>query len=394
MALAAIVLTAASSAVAEPRPALDDFYQRTRSRADGFDQCLGYCDGEKLAAFLIGAQAANPSTDAVQQSLAYGGRLGIDLGATSERYNIVRTKLWADMLRVEETDESITDLAWDTTLFHVWGNPGDVGAHLSLNTLLAQRSELEPSDFADFQLTPYRLWDVELEATPVFDKIDKDTFWAFPLGTQIRTRWDKSGSRVEERRRVSAAIAARGFLKSNKNHYQLDFLRATRSEWQIAKGEATGTTLSAGYQRLSPDVEWLQIWLLGGYGWYRGDNKKKGVIAQLGAEMTFPGETHDIEFGPLYEAHFVLDKRDNRFARVHDARVYYRHRIGVLLLGLSYQAVAIEDVATLHAVTPQAGMRFFGVELVGRYRFTSVNDDRFAGAPATNRFNLSADWIF
>ena len=66
---------------------------------------------------------ANPSTDAVQRAVAYGGRLGVDLGTFDGRFDVARTKAWADILRVEETDDSITDLVWQTTLFKVWGQP-------------------------------------------------------------------------------------------------------------------------------------------------------------------------------------------------------------------------------------------------------------------------------
>ncbi len=210
VALALLVL--AAPAGAEPRPTLDDFYDRTRSRTEGFDECLGYCDGQHVAAFLIGAEVADPTTDAVQRAVAYGGRLGIDLGTFFGRYDIARTKLWADVLRVSETHDTITDLAWKYTWFSAFGDPGDPGVHVSLDTLLAKRTELEPSDFAEFQLVPYRAADAELEVAPVGGKVDKDAFVALPLGVARRLRWSEDGETTLERRTTtSAALAFRGF---------------------------------------------------------------------------------------------------------------------------------------------------------------------------------------
>ena len=388
----AAVICVALTSRAEPRPTLDDFYDRTRSRAEGFDQCLGYCDHEHVAAFLIGAQVADPSTDAVQRSLAYGGRLGIDLGTFFGRYDVARTKLWGDFLRVSETHDSITDLAWQNTWFAALGEPGEAGLHLSLDTLLAQRTELEPSDFAEFQLVPYRLADVELEAAPTGPKVDKDAFLALPIGFANRLRWSEAGATLERRRSVSGALAFRGFLHQVRSHYQLDALRVKRTSWEVARGDASQWMVSAGYQRLSPDVDWLQIWLLAGYAWSRGANERNGWVGQLGAETRFPMENGELELGPMYEGHFVLDQRSRRFARVHEVRLYYRQRLGMLRWGLSHQSVALEDEATLHAVTPELGVRLFGVDLTARYRISIVHDDRYPGA-ADDRFNLSADWI-
>ncbi len=122
---------AAGIARAEPRPSLDDFYDRTRSRAEGFDRCLGHCDGETLAAFLVGAQMADPSTDAVERALAYGGRFGVDLGVFFGHYDVARTKIWADLLRVADTDQTVTDLAWKNTWFWSSAEPGSAGVQLA-----------------------------------------------------------------------------------------------------------------------------------------------------------------------------------------------------------------------------------------------------------------------
>lgn len=393
---AATIVAIALSALdarAEPRPALDDFYDRTRGRAEGFEDCLGYCDGQHVAAFLVGAQMADPTTDAVQRALAYGGRLGVDLGVFFGRYDVARTKLWADFLHVASTDDSVTDLAWQSTWFAALAEPGETGLHLSLDTLLASRTELEPSDFAELQLVPYRSADVELEAAPTGGKIDKDAFFALPLGVSSRLRWTPDGATLERRRSASAAVAFRGFLHQVRHHYQLDVLRVKRTEWEVPGGEASSWTLSAGYQRLSPDVEWLQIWLLAGYSWSQGENTRRGAVAQLGAEMRFPTESGELELGPMYEAHFALDQRSARFSRVHEIRSYYRQRLDLLRWGLAYQFVALEDFARLHALTPELGVRVLGVDLTGRYRISAVSDARYPGM-AEDRFLLAADFLF
>lgn len=200
-------------AQAEPRPTLDDFYDRTRGRTEGFDRCLGHCDGQTLAAFLVSAQLADPTTDAVQRATAYGGRLGVDLGAFFGRYDVARTKLWADFLRVADQNETITDLAWKNTWFWSASDPDHEGLHLSFDSMLAKRSELEPSDLAELQLVPYQSADVELEAAPIGPKVDKDTSIALPVGAATRLRWSESGATLERRQSFSGALAFRGVLR-------------------------------------------------------------------------------------------------------------------------------------------------------------------------------------
>lgn len=392
--LVVVACTPIGVARSEPRPALDDFYQRTRDRTEGFDRCTGYCDGDKLAAFLIGAQTANPSTDAVRQAWAYGGRFGLDVGAFWDRYSLGRTKLWTDVLQVEETGDTLTDFAWDTTVFQAFGDPGEVGLHLSLDGLVAERSELEPSDLAEFQVVPYRVVDVEMEVTPTGPKVDKDAFLALPMGIQGSRRWTLEGDRLEDQTSLSAGLAFRGFLKQRRHHYQLDALRVKHKRWTRAEGEATEWSLSAGYQRLSPDVDWLSIWLLAGYGWHMGANERRGLIAQLGAEMEFEGEEVSVAVGPMVESHLALEKRTNRFERVNDLRFYYRHEWGPALWGLSWQSVLVGDQASLHALVPELGARLWELEFRARFRATFEHDTRFWASTPQDRFNFSVDWLF
>ena len=136
--IALLLVLVPASATAQSRPALDDFYDRTRDRDDGFDDCIGYCTNRWLAGFLIGAQTANPSTDGTRPQLSTGARLGIDLAVRGSYANIARTKLWGDLLRVNSSGDWITDLAWQTTMFAALRDPGQPGLHLSLDTLVAR----------------------------------------------------------------------------------------------------------------------------------------------------------------------------------------------------------------------------------------------------------------
>lgn len=391
----AAVVVAAEPAGAETRPALDDFYDRTRDRQEGFDDCVGYCDGRWLAGFLIGVQTANPSTDAVQPKLATGGRLGADLAVRGGHANIARTKLWADLLRVHETGDWIADLAWQTTAFAALGRPGETGLHLSLDAVAARRTELEPSDLARLQRRPYRAIDVETEVALAGGKVDKDAFIALPVGVATRLARPDDG-RLERRTAVSGALALRGFPNGNRHHYQLDALRVKRTSWEVEGGEASSWTVSAGYQRLSPDIEWLQIWLLAGYEWAGG---RHGPVVQLGAELALPVGRGVIELGPRFEEHLELDPRTAMFTRVHEGRFSVRHRAALAgarastWWGLAYEAVVLEDDARLHALTPEAGISSRGLELGLRYRLAWLRDDRMPSAPG-DRFQISLDRLF
>lgn len=388
-------------AAADPRPALDDFYDRTRDRHDGFDDCVGYCDDRWLAGFLVGLAAANPSTDALAPGLApklaTGGRLGADLAVRGDHANIARTKLWADLLRVHETGDWIADLAWQTTAFAALGRPGEAGLHLSLDTLASRRTELEPSDLAQLQRLPYRSFDVEAEVAPTGGMVDKEAFIAIPLGVATRLRWPDAGS-LERRTAVSGALALRGFPRGNRHHYQLDALRVKHTSWDVAGGQASSWTLSAGYQRLSPDIDFLQIWLLAGYQWAGG---RHGPVFQLGADLELPAGDGVVELGPRFEEHLELDPRTATFTRVYQGRFSVRHRVARdrgrgragVWWGLAYEAIVLEDAARLHALTPEAGVSFLGLELGLRYRLAWLRDDRMPGAPG-DRFQISLDRLF
>ncbi len=395
VAACAAMLWRPGPAAAEPRPALDDFYDRTRDRHDGFDDCVGYCDDRWLAGFLVGVAAANPSTDALAPKLATGGRLGADLAVRGDHANIARTKLWADLLRVHETGDWIADLAWQTTAFAAIGRPGEAGLHLSLDAVAARRTELEPSDLAQLQRLPYRSIDVEAEVAPTGGKIDKDAFVAFPVGVASRLRWP-DGGRLERRTAVSGALAFRGFPKGIRHHYQLDALRVKRTSWDTAGGEASSWTVSAGYQRLSPDIDFLQIWLLAGYEWAGG---RHGPVVQLGAELELPVGRGVVELGPRFEEHLELDPRTATFTRVYEGRFSVRHRIARdrartgAWWGLAYEAIVLEDAGRLHAITPEAGISYRGLELGLRYRLARLRDDRMPGAPG-DRFQISLDRLF
>jgi hypothetical protein len=382
-------------AAADSRPTLDEFYDRTRDRDDSFDDCVGYCDDRWLAGFLVGVQTANPSTDALQPKLATGGRLGADLAVRGGRVNIARTKLWADLLRVHETGDWITDLAWQTTAFAALGRPGEPGLHLSLDAMASRRTELEPSDLARLQRLPYRAIDVEAEVAPTGGKVDKDAFLAVPIGVATRLRWPDEGP-LERRVALSGALALRGFPREIRHHYQLDALRVKRTIWDVIGGDASSWAVSAGYQRLSPGIDNLQIWLLGGYEWAGG---RRGPIVQVGAELQLPAGRGIVELGPRFEEHLELDPRTAAFTRVYDGRFSVRHRTAPARSrtgawwSLTYEAVILEDAARLHALTPEAGITYRGLELGLRYRLAWLRDDRMPGAPG-DRFQISLDRLF
>lgn len=392
--IAALVFGALPAGAGE-RPGLDDFYERTRSRAEGFERCAGYCRDGVLLQALVGAQVANPSTDVLRPALAEGVRLGGDAGLLFGPANIVRTRAWADLLRVQDTGDFIADLVSQSTLFVSTAEPGGLGVHLSADVVLADRTELEPEDFAELQRTPYRLVDVEAEVAPVGPEVDKDAFIALPIGYAQRVRWDGDGELEELRRTWSGGPALRGFPKQLRHHYQLDVGRVTRVDWETPAGEASAWQVSAGYQRLSPDIDFLQIWLLFGWGWYDGHNEANGFLARVGCELDL-GEHHQV--GPMYDAELVLDRRTLRFRRAHHFRGYYRTTaIDHLRLGLLYEAVAVTGEGTLHALTPEVAVRPFenlGLEFGVRYRAAFLHDLGGEGAPDADRFNFSADWLF
>lgn len=414
VAAAAVATSHPSLAAADARPALDDFYDRTRDRDEGFDDCVGYCDDRWLAGFLVGVQTANPSTDTLQPKLATGTRLGADLAVRGGYANIARTKLWADLLRVHETGDWIADLAWQTTAFAALDGLDATGLHLSFDSVASRRTELEPSDLAQLQRQPYREIDVEAEAALTDDKVDKDAFLAIPVGVATRLRWPDAG-RLERRTAISAALALRGFPNGIRHHYQLDILRVKRTSWDVTGGEASSWTLSAGYQRLSPDIDGLQIWLLAGYERAGG---RSGPIVQLGAELELPAGSGVVQLGPRFEAHLELDPRTAAFTRVYEGRFSVRHhtarrttqgraRTGAWW-GLAYEAVILEDSARLHAFTPEVGVTYRGLELGLRYRLAWLRDDRMSGLPGTpgvpgtpatsdapgDRFQISLDRLF
>jgi hypothetical protein len=385
-----VLVLLAHAAAADPRPALDEFYARTEDRAEGFDGgCTGRCDGRYLAGFLIGAETANPSTDALRPRLASGARLGVDLGVRDET-DVLRVKMWADVLRVHDDGTWITDLASQLTAFKAFGAPRAPGVQFSLDAQAARRTELQPADFAELQRDPYTVVDAEAEVAPIGDRFDKDTNWAFPIGVANRLRWDDNATSVERRTAISGAIAFRGFVDGVLHHYQFDALRLKYTDWSVPGGRASSWTVSAGWQRLSPGIDWLHIWLLAGYEW---TGARSGPVAQLGAEMRFPTSRGAVAIGPVFEEHLEIDPLTAHFSRVYHGRLYARHELGRLKWGVAYEAVVI-DGGELQAVTPEVAVGISGFELGLRYRLAYLRDDRPMGFPPGDRFNVALDWLF
>ena len=390
-----VVLSWPSVGVGGDKPSLDDFYERGRSRAEGFEGCLGYCDGRRVLGLLLGAQLANPSVDALRPALAEGLRVGLDAGIffLDDGYSVARTKAWVDLLRIDETGELITDLVSQTTVFYTSGGRGE-GVHVQGDLLLADRTEIEPEDFAELQLRPYRIVDGEVEAALVTFLMDKEARLTFPVGFGQRVRLDERGSVSEARRTVTGAVAARAFQKRVRHHYQLDMARLTHVSWETPTGDASAVKASLGYQRLSPDIDPLQIWLLFGWGWFEGEKGANGPLARVGAEVDLGG-AHKL--GTRYDADFALERQSRRFTRLHHLRFFYRADLGWFRASLGYELVAVAERGRLHALTPEIIVRPFerlGLELGVRHRLAFAREEGGVDAPDEDRFTLSVDLLF
>lgn len=383
--LGVALAVASAPAAADPGPTLGDFYDRTRLRYDGFTDCiayLGYCDGHYLAALRIGAETANPSTDELHPQLATGLRIGADLGALRGEHDLVRTQLWADVLRVNSTGAWLTDLGWHLTAFEVLGRRrDDSGMHLSFDNVIARRTEITPSDVAELQLDPYETIDTEAEVAPTGPYVDKDGFLALPIGVANRLRWS-DGLAMERRTSISGALAIRAFPHDLRQHAQLDVLRVKHTDWSLAAGSAEAWTFSAGYQHLPDGIDTLPIWALVGY---ELAGPKQGVVYRLGGAIDVDG----VSFGPEVERTFELDPRTATFARVDSGRVRLAQQISWLRWGLAYETVSIDGGGSLRALTPELGIVVRGLTIGARCRFAWTSDLMF---PA-QRFSLSLDWI-
>lgn len=398
---ALLALTFASaSARAEIRPSLDDFYERTRTRAEYLEHCTGFCGDDWALVLLAGGQVANPSTDAVHPALAEGPRLGVDGTYGWNGKSLVRGRAWLDWLRVNDTGQSVTDFAAEGLTFLSLYPESDAGVEGSLDVIAAQREELALDDYAQFQIRPYRVIDAEAEIAPYGIQVDKDAKLALPVGYARRMRWNLDGDTEETRDTISAAVALRGYQSGRRNHAQLDCLRVTRTLWDTPAGDADGWALTAGYQHLSPGIDELQIWLLAGYGWYDAGPAAAGWLAQTGATVDLaevPG-TRQIRGG--FDAHFALDRDRRRFTRVKQWRLGYQDTWWVLIFAADYEGASVDTLATLHAFTPMVGVQPWGpgrLNIGLRYRFAMSHDDRSAAgaaAPDADRFSATADWFF
>ena len=380
------------------RPALDDFYERTRDRAGAFDDCTGFCDGRRLLQLLVGGQVANPSTDRLRPTLAEGLRLGLDAGLLGGQ-SVARSAAFADLLWVPDTGDRITDLTWKTTAFYstTRHGSGNGGVHLSADAVLAERTELQPSDVAELTRRPYRLADAEVEVAAVGPKVDKDAHLAFPVGAAWQRRWDLQGDDTADRATASGAVAFRGFPKRRGDHYQLDAARVSRVQWITEAGEATAWRLTAGYQRLSPDLPGVELWILTGYGWHEGANAPGGWLAQVGAELDVPGHNA----GVALERWFALDRDTRRFVRTTRFDAFYRYGPDRWWAGARYGYVSLgggaarDPAASLHLLEPELGWRppwAFGLSAGLRYR--AAFRQGASVAADEDRFTANVDWLF
>jgi hypothetical protein len=182
----------------------------------------------------------------------------------------------------------------------------------------------------------------------------------------------------------------RGFPRQLRSHLQFDVLRVKYTNWDVLGGSASSWTFSTGYQRLSPDVWWLTLWLLGGYE-VAGD--RHGPVTKVGAEIHFAAAHGVVELGPAFDEHLELDPRMATFARVYQGRLYVHHKIGFVRWGVAYEAAAIEHGSRLQGLTPELELSYRGFSLGLRYRFSVLRDVTIPGAPQ-DRFNLSLDRLF
>ncbi len=396
-----LLLALTAPARAGERPGLDDFYDRTRDRHVGFDRCTGFCDGRRLLQALVGAQVANPSTDALRPTLAEGLRLGLDAGLR-EGHSVLRAAAWADLLWTNDTSEQaaqfVPEYVTRLTGFLELGESGNGALHLQGDVELAAREELEPQDFAEFQRHPYTVLDAEVEVAPTGPEVDKEAFIALPLGFSQRVRWDDldpGGEPSELRRTLSGAFALRAFQKQKQHHYQIDAPRLTRVDWQVPAGEASAWKASLGYQRLSPDIDWLQIWLLFGWGWFDGAEDVNGFLTRVGVELD-AGEDDDV--GLRYDRDFALDRVERRFRALSTLRGDYRtERLRPVRLGMAYALVSVDTAGSLHVIEPEIAWRPFadlGVEIGVRLRLRVLRDLADAASfPDDQRFQFALDWL-
>ena len=358
------VVLAARVAVADPpRPTLDDFYERTRERDDDFD-------GNRLAGASVGVETGNPDSQ-----LASGVRATAELGIRDDDRDVARSELWADLLRANGSGAWFSELGWHGTAFAALDH-----VHLSFDNVLAQRSEITPSDVAELQLGPYQTIDSEAEVAPTGPYVDKDGFLALPIGVQNRLRWT-DGMTMERRTAISAALAIRGFPKGIRHHAQLDVLRVKETSWAVAGGAAHAWTLSAGYQRLPLGIDTLPIWALAGYEWA---GPRAGAVFQLGGALALGA----FEIGPELERHFELDPRTAMFERIDAGGLAVRARAGRFAFGVAFDAVSIGGSGSLLAVTPELAVALGEVRLAARWRLASAADLAF---PA-DRFDVGVDW--
>jgi hypothetical protein len=400
----ALAVLLALPAWADNRPGMDDFYARTRGRHEGFSDCLiGLCDGARLLQLLVGAQMANPSTDALQPALAEGLRLGLDTGIRGG-YAVARARGWADLLWVNATGERLTEYVGQVTGFMTTAPPGGLGVHLSTDVQVAARTELEPQDFAEFQANPYTVLDAEGELAIVGPKVDKEGFLVLPFGYAHRLRWRDvdGGARTEQRRTLSAAAALRAFQKKNRFHYQLEAARLTRVDWSVPAGEASAWKAQFGYQRLSPDIPGVQLWLLFGWAWVDGAEDDHGFITRVGVDVDFM----DIDGGvnvphvvsAQYQRDFALDRRTRQFRHLNQLRLYHGTTAwDPVRVGLAYELASVAEVGALHVIEPEVAWRPFDdldVEVGVRFRIRVRSDEAAdAAIPDGERFQLNLDWL-
>jgi hypothetical protein len=373
MRLLAVMSLLVLSHEAGAQPALDDFFERTREREDGFGEQNQFVD------VGLGIETGNPAPDAMEPHIGSGVRFGLDAGLRHD-HDVLRSHLGMELLHLHDTNDLFANFAWRTTAFKAYGRPrDDEGTHLAFDSVVSRRSELAPRDIAQLQRGAYDVVDVEGEVTPLLPRIDKDANLALPIGVATRLRWAERGG-FDLKTSASAAIAARA-LFPGRGHAQLDFFRVKVTQWDAPIGSASSATLSTGYQRLPHGIDTLPIWVLLGYEWA---GPYESAVFQIGGAFLLP----QIAISPSFDRHFELDPLTATFARVDNASFAVQCRHDVVICGIALESITIQGGGILRAATPELGVRYKELALVARMRAAIAEDVMY---PA-KRFMVGLDW--
>jgi hypothetical protein len=117
-------------------------------------------------------------------------------------------------------------------------------------------------------------------------------------------------------------------------------------------------------------------------------------------DLPIPTDYGAFEIEPKYERHLEVDPMTATAMRVSAGGVRVTHVLGPVRWGVDYAAVSVDGGARLHAITPELGVAFYGLELGLSYRFTFARRepaapvDPMTSAMPRNRFEVALDHRF